>query len=195
MPTIITDFDAVSLKNVTAQFKEGGTPSPGTSFGCAGSIEGETESIVIEKKCAGTTKKTITKPQKMTLTYNGHLPVQVLRDVFGLSNVGLKPGIYAYGQNSKPKEFVLTADVVDEFEDVTKLIAFPATASATGLKIQTIENGAEEVAQIELELTVVVDDLGNLYYEAIVPELEDSTVSTQWHTQFNRELVEAIATP
>lgn len=195
MPTVITDFDAVSVKNVTAQFIEGGTPAPGTSLGCTGSIEGETESITIEKRCAGMVQKSITKPQKMTLTYSGHLPVAVLRDVFGLTNEGLKPGVYAYGQNSKPKNFILTADVVDEFEDVTKLIAFPGVTSNTGLKIQAIENGAEEVAQIELEFSVLPDADGNLYYEALEPELEDPTVAEQWHTSFSRTLVEAVATP
>lgn len=195
MATVVTEFDAVSLKNVTAQFKSGGTPAAGTSFGCAGSIEGETESIQIIKKCGGVAKKTMLKPQKMNLTYIGHLPVKVLRDVFGLSNQGLKPGIYSYGQNSKGKEFILTANVVDEFEDITKLIAFPATSSSEGLKIQTIENGAEEVAQVELSFSVLPDELGNFYYEALVPELSDSTVSTKWHTAFNRSLVEALPTP
>lgn len=195
MATVVTDFDAVSVKNVNAQFKTGGTPGGARSFGCTGSIEGETESIVIEKRCAGMTKKSLAKPQKMNLTYTGHLPVAVLRDVFGLSNTGLKPGVYSYGQNSKGKEFILTGDVVDEFEDVTKLIAFPAVTSSTGLKIQSIENGAEEVAQIELEFTVLPDSAGQFYYEALVPELDDTTVSQQWHTAFARELVEAVPVP
>ncbi|MBG9586915.1 phage tail protein [Cytobacillus firmus] len=195
MATVVTEFDAVSLKNVSAQFKTGGTPAVGTSFGCAGSIEGETESVVIEKKCAGLTQKSIAKPQKMALTYAGHLPVAVLRDVFGLSNTGLKPGVYSYGQSSKPKEFILTGDIVDEFEDVTKLIAFPAVTSSTGLKIQSIENGAEEVAQIELEFTVLPDSAGQFYYEALVPELDDQTVAEQWHSAFTRTLVEATPAP
>jgi len=192
---IITEFDAVSLRNVTAQFFEGGTPAPGTSFGCAGSVEGETESIEIVKRCAGVTTKKITKPQQMNLTYSGHLPVKVLRDVFGLTNEGLKPGVYSYGQDARPKNFILTADVVDEFEDVTKLIAFPGVTTSTGLKIQGIENGAEEVAEIELEFTVLPDENRQFYYEALVPELDDQTVADQWHTAFSRELVEAVPVP
>lgn len=191
--TVVTEFDAVSIRNASVQFIEGGTQSPGTSFGATGSIEGETESIVIEKKSAGMTTKSVTKPQKMNLTYAGHFPVAVLRKIFGLSNEGLKPGIYSYGQFSKGVNFVLTADVVDEFEDVTKLIAFPNVTSTSGLKIQAIENGAEEVAQIEFEFTVLPDAKGQLYYEALEPEIDDPTVVTQWHTQFNPTLVEVAA--
>lgn len=193
MPTVVTEFDAVSIRNASVQFIENGVAAEGTSFGATGSIEGETESVVIEKKSAGLTTKSVTKPQKMNLTYAGHFPVTVLRDIFGLSNEGLKPGIYSYGQSSKGKNFILTADVVDEFEDVKKLIAFPNVSSTTGLKIQAIENGAEEVAQIEFEFTVLPDEKGNLYYEALEPELSDATVATQWHTAFTPTLVEFVA--
>lgn len=125
MPTIITEFDAVTVENGSVQFFKNGTQEPGTAIGCTGTVEGETESLSILKKCKGATTKKITKPMQHNLTYSGHIPVRVLRDVFGLKNEGLKPGIYSYGVNSKGHNFVLTFDVVDEFEDVTKLIAFP----------------------------------------------------------------------
>jgi hypothetical protein len=192
MATVVTEFDAVSIKNASVQFIEAGVQTPGTSFGATGSIEGETESIIIEKKSAGLTTKSVTKPTKMNLTYSGHFPVAVLRKLFGLSNEGLKPGVYSYGQHSKGTNFVLTADVVDEFEDVTKLIAFPNVSNSTGLKIQAIENGAEEVAQVEFEFTALPDAKGQLYYEALEPEIDDQTVVTQWHTQFNPTLVEVV---
>jgi hypothetical protein len=194
MPTVIQEFDAVSIKNASVQFIDNGTQQPGTKFGCMGSIEGETEGIEIVKKCEGVEVKRKFKPNKMNLTVNAHIPVQVARDFFGLTNADLKPGVWAYGELSKGKQFVLTADVIDEFEDVVKLIAFPNCSNNTGFKI-SIENGADEVAMLELNFTALKDSLGNLYYESFIEELDDSTVAEQWHTQFTPDLVKAVPTP
>jgi hypothetical protein len=194
MPTVIQEFDAVSIKNASVQFIDNGTHQPGTKFGCMGSIEGETEGIEIVKKCEGVEVKRKFKPNKMNLTVNAHIPVQVARDFFGLTNADLKPGVWAYGELSKGKQFVLTADVIDEFEDVVKLIAFPNCSNNTGFKI-SIENGADEVAMLELNFTALKDSLGNLYYESFIEELDDSTVAEQWHTQFTPDLVKAVPTP
>lgn len=194
MSTIIEEFDAVSIKNASVQFIEGGTQQPGTKFGCVGDIEGETELMELVKKCEGIEVKKKTKPIKMNMKINAHIPVKVARDFFGLTNKDLKPGIWAYGSLSKGKNFVYTADVVDEFEDEVKLIAFPNSVDTTGFKIK-VENGADEVAMLELEFTALADELGNLYYEALIAELEDPTVKDKWHTQFNAALVQATPTP
>jgi hypothetical protein len=194
MPTVVQEFDAVSIKNASVQFIDGGTQREGEKFGCMGSIEGETEGIEIVKMCEGVEAKRNFKPNKMNLTVNAHIPVKVARDYFGLRTEGLKPGIWAYGELSKGKQFVLTADVIDEFEDVVKLIAFPNCVNSTGFRI-SIENGADEVAMLEMEFTALKDSLGNLYYEAFVDELEDQTVAQQWHTQFTPDLVKAVPTP
>lgn len=197
MPTVVTEFDAVSINNASIQFKEAdSTYAPGTKFGCIGSIEGETEAVTKELKCGADVLKSITKPIKMTLTLSAaNVPVQVARDVFGLKTDGLKPGVWSYGRTSKSKNFILTADVIDEFEDVVKMIAFPNSTNSVGFRIQTIENGAEEVANIEFEFTVIPDEAGEMYYEAMVLELEDATIATKWHTEFNRVLVEAVPVP
>lgn len=194
MTTIIQEFDAVTIKNASVQFFEDGVKQAGTKFGALGSIEGETEVIEIVKRVEGIEVKKKSKPVKMTLTVNAHIPVQVARDFFGLKTDGLKPGIWAYGSLSAGKKFIFTADVIDEFEDVVKLIAFPNCSNATGFKI-SIENGADEVAMLELEFTALADELSNFYYEALVSELQDSTVATQWHTQFTPTLVETIPAP
>lgn len=194
MPTTVVEFDAVSIKNLSIQFFENGVQQAGTPFGCLGSIEGETEIITVVKKVEGIEAKSKSKPVKMTLTVTGHIPVRVARDFFGLSTSGLKPGVWAYGTLSKGKDFVLTADVIDEFEDVVKLIAFSNCSNSTGFKIG-IENGADEVAMLELEFTALADTENNFYYEALVPELEDNTVATQWHTNFTTTLAKATPTP
>lgn len=192
MATIIEEFDATRVTNVGTKFSEDATS---IAFGCLGSIEGETELLELVKKCEGVETKKKTTPQKMSLTLNGHVKVPVLRDIFGLSNEGLKAGVYSYGADSLSKPFVLTADVLDEFEAQTKLIAFSNCVAATGLKI-TVENGADEVAEVELEFTAMIDDNRKCYYEAIISELDEAdrdAFVTEWHTNFTPDMV--LATP
>jgi hypothetical protein len=194
MATIVEDFDAISIKNSSVQFfNADGTKAAGTKFGSVGSVEGETTLKELIKKVEGVEVRKKTKPEKIDLTISAHIPVAVIRDLFGLSTEDLKPGIYKYSQQSKGKEFTYTADVIDEFEDVVKLIAFPKAVSSTGFKF-TVENGADEVAEMEVELTAYPDDQGNLYYEAFVSELSDSTVATSWHSNFTYTLVEEVPT-
>ncbi|TLS37738.1 phage tail protein [Pseudalkalibacillus caeni] len=195
MATVVETFDSTKITNASVQFfDETGTQQAGQEFSCIGSIEGETTMKELIKKCEGVEVAKRTKPEKHDLTVSAHVPVQIVRDLFGLSNTDLKPGIYKYSQNSKGKKFVLTADVIDEFEEVTKLIAFPNCVSSTGFKF-AIENGADEVAEMEVELAAYPDDKQNLYYEAFVSELEDTTIKDTWHTTFDYTLVELVATP
>ncbi|GIN71247.1 hypothetical protein J14TS2_17220 [Bacillus sp. J14TS2] len=191
--TRIEEFDAVTITGASIQFFENGTQQEGTKFGCMGSITGETEMRDIVKNCEGVESKKISKPVRMNNTVNAHIPIQVARDFFGLSNKDLKPGVWAYGTLSKGKKFIFTADVIDEFEDIVKLIAFVNCTNATGFRIQ-IENGSEEVAQLELEFSVLPDELKNFYYEALVNDLGDETVAKQWHKQFTTDLVKSDGT-
>lgn len=194
MTTVIQEFDAVSIKNSSIQFFENGVQQEGTPFGSIGTIEGETEVIEIVKRVEGIEAKKKSKPVKMNLTVSAHIPVQVARDFFGLTNKDLKPGVWAYGSLSQGKRFVYTADVIDEFEDVVKLIAFSNCSNSAGFKI-SIENGADEVAMLELEFTALKDASNKFYYEAFVSELSDASIATQWHTKFTPALVEAVPTP
>ncbi|MGM9925167.1 MAG: phage tail protein [Bacillus sp. (in: firmicutes)] len=188
--TIIEEFDAIRITNASIQFKKNGVQQPGTRFGCLGKLEGETEMKEFVKRCEGIEVKKVSKPQKILLTLTGHISVEVARDIFGLSNVGLKAGVYSYGADSKALPFVFTADVIDDFEDIVKHIAFANCSSNTGLKIN-VENGGDEVVEVEMEFTVMLDSKNNLYYEAFADEVEDQTVIEKWHTQFTPGLVDA----
>lgn len=183
----IVEFDAMRIRNASIQYKD---DTPSEKFGCLGSIEGETEMRTIVKKCEGVVRKSKSFPISHALTLAGYVPVKVLRNVFGISNEGLKPGVYSYGVDSKGKVFCLTADVIDDFEDIVKLVAFPNSNSATGLKY-SIDNDADETAYVELEFDVNPDEAGQFYYEAFVDEV-DETIKSQWHTDFTRKLVEKI---
>lgn len=194
MTTTIEQFDAVKITNASIQFFNGGTQQNGTEFGAIGTLEGETELREFVKVAEGVEVNKITKPTRMNMTVSAHIPVEVARGVFGLTNTDLKPGVWAYGGNSKGKKFVFTADVIDEFQDVKKLIAFSNCVSTTGFKIM-VENGADELAELEIEFTAMQDTNGQFYYEALVTEVTDETVKTQWHTKFTPELVKSVPTP
>lgn len=195
MVQVVETFDPVTITNIGVQFiEEDGTKSPAVKFGAAGTVGGETVLRQIIKRMEGIEADKITKPEKMTLTIAAHIKVSVMRQNFGFNNQDLKPGIYSYGTNSKGKHFTLTADVIDEFEDLTKIIAFPKCVTATGFTFN-IENGADEVALMEISLEAYPDEFKQIMYDSLIAELEDPTIATTWHTQFDRTLVEAVPTP
>lgn len=190
MATTIQEFDPVRITNPGIKF-DGETTS--TILGCIGQIEGETEIYTVVKNCEGVQTKSKSKVRKMTLKLNAHVKVEPYRKLFGISSDNLKAGVYSYGKNSDVKAFTLTADVIDDFEEVTKLIAFPNCSSNTGLTLK-IENGADEVAELELEFDAMIDVNGNCYYEAFEDEITDETLKDTWRTNFTPDLVK-IATP
>ena len=49
----------------------------------------------------------------------------------------------------------------------------------------------DQVAEMELNLTAYPDEYSQLYYEALSEEVDDSTVKTDWHKSFSRQLVAA----
>lgn len=194
MSTIIETFDAISIKNSSVQFfNPDGSKESTKKFGCVGNASGETTLRELVKRCEGVEVKKRVKPEKMDLTISAHVPVPVMRKLFGMSNETLIQGVYKYSIDAKGKEFVFTADVMDEFEDVTKLIAFPHCMSSAGLQF-SVENGADEVAEMELSLTAYPDKKGNIYYEGYVSEMSEN-IQEQWHTDFEYELVEETPEP
>ena len=192
----VEEFAPHKITNASAQFfGTDGTQEPGTPFTCIGTVEGETVLKELVKMCEGVEVDKKVKAEKHELTVSAHVPVSIMRKIFGFSNENLKQGVYSYGTKSKGQRFVFTADVIDEFEEVTKLIAFPNCRTNSGFTF-TIENGADEVAEMEVSLAAYPDTQGELYYEAIVAELAvDSTVPDTWHTTFDRTLVEEVPAP
>lgn len=189
------DFAPTEVKNVSLQFPKDPTGVEAIKFACVGSIDGETTLRELIRKCAGIEVGKKVKPEKADLTLTGHVPIDVFRRIYGLSNEGLKAGIYSYSTASKGEEFTLTADVVDEFGEMTKLIAFPRVVSTSGLKFN-VTNGQDEVAEVELNFTGYPDGpMNDIYYEGFVSEVEDEDVKNTWHTEFNHDLVELVPGP
>lgn len=96
-------------------------------------------------------------------------------------------GVKAYGRNSTHEGFSTVMDIEDE-DGASKLKAYPNCIMESGVT-RKIENGAEEVAELELEISTLPDEYGNGMYEALVEEL-DETVAGQWMTAFEPALVQ-----
>lgn len=187
------EFAPTEVSSIALQFK--GETVDNIKFPCAGSLTGETVLRELIRTCAGVEVAKKVKPEKMDLVLTGHVPIAIFRKFFGLTNEGLKKGVYRYNTSSVGEDFTLTADAVDEFGETTKLMAFPRSSSSAGLSFN-IANGEAEVAEVELAISAYPDGPKNdIYYEAFVSELEEESLREQWHTEFNYELVEAIPTP
>lgn len=159
---------------------------------CVGSCEEEMNTRIITKKCRGVVKKKKVRPTgdgKFKIT--AHIPWAVYTDMFGMDVDGLIDGVKAYGTNSVHKEFASTMHITDE-DGVEKYKAYPNCVVETGLA-RKIENGAEEVAEVELEVSVMPDDYGNGLYEALADELTDETAKTTWMTAFAPDMVQVQA--
>lgn len=160
------------------------------SVECIGSYEEELTAKVITKKCRGVVRKKIVKGTgEGTLKITAHIPYDIYTTMYGMNLDSLIEGVKGYGQNSVHPNFSLVAHVKDE-DGVEKYKAYPNCVIETG-KTSKIENGAEEVAEIELEVSVAPDEHGQGMYEAL-DENVDESVATSWMTSFTPALVQKV---
>lgn len=182
---VFSDFeiDRMSVKFADAE--------AALSMNCVGSVEEELTAKEITKKCRGVIIKDVVKGTgEGTLTISAHVPYDLFIEAFGMENESLKTGVVAYGTSSRHKAFCLTMHVVDE-DGAEKYKAYPNCIFKARPTLST-ENGAEEVAEVEIEIAVMPDENGFGMYEALAEGL-DTTVATGWMDNFNYELVKATA--
>lgn len=177
----------------TDKAPEGAESGKGIPLGCTGSLNVETEFKEVVKVCEGTPAKKRSKPIGMTAKFVGHVPVGVARKAFGLSNEGLKKGIYAYGEDSISGSGIFTWETLDLDEENKKFLAFPNGTFTGGLNI-SIENGADEIAQVEMTISLVKDENRKFYYDAFENDLDDDDVKKKWLTDFSLDLIRATET-
>ena len=183
------NFADYEMKEFSARDYDYNSDTAATKVACVGNIEHELNTKTVTKSCEGVVVKSRTRGDGTgTLTVNGHFKYSFLIDSLGMERTALKKGIVAYGKNSKHKEKTLTAKVTDEDENV-KYVAYP-NATMTKGHVLNIENGAEEVAQIEMEFSLMPDEYGECYYEALEEELSDEPIKSKWLTNFNRSLIQ-----
>jgi hypothetical protein len=158
------------------------------SANCVGSCEEELDAKVISKSCRGVVfKKTVKGAGTGKLVISMHMPWNIYVDVYGMDLDTLIDGVMAYGINSIHKGFSCTQHVFDE-DGVEKFKAYPNCIINVRPTITT-ENGAEEVAQVEMEIGVMPDTYGNGMYEALAEGLEQ-TIATSWMENFTSDLVQ-----
>ena len=156
---------------------------------CVGSCEEEMEAKTVTKSCRGVImKKRSRGTGNGTIKLSLHCPWDIYTEAYGMDLETLIDGVKAYGRNSVHKPFSTVMHITDE-DGNEKLKAYPNCVLETGV-VRKIENGAEEVAEIELEASVMPDEFGNGLYEALVADLKDETVKTKWMTAFTPALVQ-----
>lgn len=159
------------------------------AMNCVGSVEEELESKTVSKSCRGVVVKKISRGTGSgTLKVTAHVPWEIYTKFYGMGLDTLLEGVKAYGRNSRHEGFAVTMHITDEDGD-EKLKAYPNCVMETGIS-RKIENGGEEVAELELEISVMPDEHGNGMYEALVDELTDESVKSTWMTAFTPELVQ-----
>lgn len=179
-------FSEYELREMGIKFK---SAEAFESANCVGSSEEELDSIVISKKCRGVVfKKKVKGAGTGKLSVSMHMPWAIYTKAYGMELDTLLDGVKAYGTNSVHEDFAVTQHVFDE-DGVEKFKAYPNCVIETGVA-RKIENGAEEVAEIELEISLSPDEYGNCVYEALAEELTDETVKTTWMTAFTPEMVQ-----
>lgn len=162
--------------------------SKSKDLGCTGELSVETEVNEVELKCEGRTKKTKSFPKSEKIKFVGHVPREILREMFGINTNGMKAGVYKYGADSLGSNFTLTFDAYDLDRSDTLLLAFPVCSLASGFQL-SLKNGESEVAEIELEINVGLDENGAFHYEAF--KSEATAVAAKWHEKFDPKTMKA----
>lgn len=156
---------------------------------CIGSGEDAADVKKITKKCRGVVRKKIVKGTGTGVhKLSWHCPWNIYTKMFGMKHDSLIDGVYAYGEKSRHTPFSMTQLINDE-DGNEKLKAYPNCVIETGKAVK-IENGAEEVAEVEMEISYMPDEHGQGSYESIVDELTDENVKEQWMTAFEPSLVQ-----
>lgn len=183
-------FDAKRITNGQYIPNPGGVPGTAIALPCTGKVSAEAVIAELIKKCEGSTSDKVTSIKELKVKITGHFPVSILRSVFGLTNTGLKAGVYALGEKASGIPGIWTWEIDDMHDTEKKLIAFPNMALTSGFAFE-IENGKEEIAEAELEFTAMIDANKNFYYEGIASEITDEAVKTGWSKTFASTLVKA----
>ena len=171
--TVKFDKDNESSGNIVSKY-----------MGQTGPIEEAMDARVITKKNEGV-EETVSVKGLGTgeLKFTGHIRWDVYQRFFGMKFEKLKEGVYAYGKQSVHERFALTCEVMDEYDRVS-FRAYPSCIITDGLA-RKIENGSDEVAQLELTIKVAPDEKGMGMYQAQEEELKEEPIKTNWVERFN----------
>lgn len=184
--TVFSEFEARSMSFIFA-------PGDVYNVQCIGKVECKASIRNITKNCRGTVAKKRTRPTgEGTLKVTAHLPYELYRRLHNMTQTDLSAGVYAYGKPNLHPEVIVTADIYDE-DDNEKYRAWPRCTVSTGAS-QSIENGGDEVAEVELEIGYMPDTYGYGFYEALADDLS-STIKTAWMNNWSVGLMHGEPAP
>ncbi len=185
------EYEEYLIEEASAQFlSETDEPEESEPFGCVGTLSIEPELQKVVKNCGIEQLKAVTKTSYLTVSIEAHISKIVARNLFGLTNKGLKDGVYALDKNSVSKNFIFAALVYNLDRTDKKYIAFPKLTNVSGF-IKDIDNSQTELAYLSLEFNAVYDKNNKCYYEAYEKDVTDEDVKKQWLTSFSPDLVKA----
>lgn len=158
---------------------------------CVGTCTTTMDSRTVTKKNRGTTAKTSTKGKGSgSMKESLHVPEDFRDEAFGLKDVKLNKDVRAYGESSRHAEFSLSQHVIDE-DGKEKLKHYPRCV-VTNMPESKTENGADEVAESEIEIAIMPDEYGIGLYEVILTD-ENRAKFADWMENWSRTLVAAEA--
>ena len=162
---------------------------------CVGTLNVERETKTVTKSCRGVVKKRKTKPTgNGTITLSMHIKLALYRKMHSMVNTGLQPGVYAFDNTTAMPEFSLTARVKDE-DDNIMFLGYPR-CKIEEINALNIENGAEEVAEVEMTIAYMPDDYNKGEYQALAIDLTGNVLTNEnWMTDFSSDAAQATATP
>lgn len=180
-------FTEFSVKNTSVRLNSDDENEEFIRIGCVGTVVQTLNTKTITKKCEGVITKKVTKHAgdgelKMTL----HMQWSVYKKLYGMNSSKLKEGVIGYGCGTHP-EFTTVMESLNE-DDAVKYKAYPKCVITDGPS-PNIDNGSEEVAEIEVTIGLSADDNGFCLYEALESELKDDTVKDEWMKNFSPDLV------
>lgn len=142
------------------------TPVAGTemALGCVGSLSGQAEVRTKQLMCAGVPVAQRVKPLYMDITYTGHIPVAVYKTLFGLKTDAVATEKRSYAVDSEHASGEFSFVETEFYGKTTRTRTFPNATVISGMAF-SVENGAEEVAEVELTIRALKDDNGDIYIE------------------------------
>lgn len=158
---------------------------------CVGAWEDEGETLTVTKNCRGkVAKKRTMATGSGTVTWTGHIPESIKAKMYDMVRDDLAAGVQGYGRDNRHKEFTCVGRYLDE-DGKEKYFAYPCMVANT--YTTSNENGSEEVAEREVELSYMPDEHGYGKYEALVADLgtDANQLKTKWMTAWTSELMQA----
>lgn len=184
-------YSEYEIKESSMKFQE---DEKSARVGCVGSLEETLDSKQIKKKCEGVESIVAVRGKGTgSIKASLHIKYGLFVKAYGMHTEDLKTGVNGYGKNSIHKPFSWVGKVQDEYGN-EKLKAYPNCLITEGIS-RKIENGGEEVAEIEMAITLNPDENGYCMYEVLVANLEESEKEKfieDWMTNFNPEMVKKV---